>query len=374
MLLAVGLARLMIWIDATQDPSSVLPPDMTNTNIDGARTILSVIAQSMIGVAGVTFSITMVAVAHASANFGPRLIGNFMRDRGTQWSLGILISTFVYALLVLRSVQAPIDGEVSQFVPQLSIVVAMGLALLCVATVIYYVHHVPETINVSNIAEALGRKLIHRLERTAHDEELDQTVTEETATSELTLNYDGYVQQLNVEDLAEIAKEDGLSVHIVAAPGVFVIAGTPIALMSAEPSDACGTALRRCFALGKERTEDQDVLFLIAQQVEMLARALSPGVNDPYTAINCLNWLAAGLAAADRSGQYFGLEGRETTSVPPLTWQRLLDASFHESWAYVQADALAREHWFALLDRMSVSDANRDAIRRMLAQCRETAE
>ncbi|MEY8839441.1 DUF2254 family protein, partial [Cribrihabitans sp. XS_ASV171] len=162
-LLAVVLAQVTLWIDGHPDwVGTVLPESMIHTQIDGARTTLSVIAQSVIGVAGVMFSITMVAVSFASGNFGPRLIGNFMRDRGNQWSLGILISTFVYALIILRAVQSKFGAE-EAFVPQLSLVVAMGLAFLSVMVVIYFVHHVPETINVSNIAARLGRELCHDL-------------------------------------------------------------------------------------------------------------------------------------------------------------------------------------------------------------------
>lgn len=121
LLVLVGLllASVMGWVD--RNPSVVLfnlPKTLLDTQADGARSTLAVIAQSVIGVTGVVFSMTLVAVSFASGNFGPRLIGNFMRDRSTQWSLGILIATFVYALVVLRTVQDEIDGGAAQFVPQ----------------------------------------------------------------------------------------------------------------------------------------------------------------------------------------------------------------------------------------------------------------
>lgn len=352
MLCAIVVARGMIFLDSKIDPMTYLPASMVNTNLDGARTVLSVIAQSVIGVAGVTFSITMVAVAHASSQFGPRLIGNFMRDRGTQWSLGILISTFVYALLVLRSVQSPVDDGVDAFVPQVSVVVAMALALCSVATVIYYVHHVPEIINVSNISADLGHKLIARVEATAHNAIVPRTVDAERCRFTVTLPGAGFVQQVNIEGLFTLAEERDLSLHLLVRPGSFVLPNQPVAQLSKPVSDEDAASLRRCVVLGRARTEDQDIEFLIDQQVEMIARAMSPGVNDPITAMHCLNWLAAGLIAADKAGTCFGLAGQGRVSVEPLTWRVLFHSSFEDSYPYVAEDDLARNHWNSLVDKM----------------------
>ena len=131
-LLSVLLALLTLYVDRHMDdmPFS-LPETFSNTQVDGARSLMSIISQSAFGVAGVMFSMTMVAVSFASGNFGPRLIGNFMRDRGNQLSLGTLIATFVFALMVARAIQDPADagGEdpIKAYVPHLSIMVSMGL-------------------------------------------------------------------------------------------------------------------------------------------------------------------------------------------------------------------------------------------------------
>lgn len=349
---AILLSRIMVRIDSGDGAGAFLPDSMTNTTVEGARTLLSIIAQSVIGVAGVTFSITMVAVAHASSQFGPRLIGNFMRDRGTQWSLGILISTFVYALLVLRSVEAPFNGGDAQFVPQLAIILALGLALASVMTVIYYVHHVPEMINVSNITAALGRTLIASVEATAHDGRGKGGRPDLDLEHPLTLEVAGYVQQVNLTDLQRLATEHDLHVHIVSAPGRFVIAGAAVAQLSRAPPEDSIANFRRCFALGPERSGDQDVMFLVDQQVEVIARALSPGINDPQTAITCLSWLAAGLAAADRAGPCFGLSGEDRVSIARLDWADLLRAGFGESLPYIRDDAMVMVQWRGLLAQL----------------------
>lgn len=373
MLAAIGLARGSILLDTGPDLfGGLLPTTMTDTSLDGARNLLSVIAQSMIGVAGVMFSITMVAVSHASGQFGPRLIGNFMRDRGNQWSLGILIATFVYALMILRSVQSGVVDDVDAFVPQLSLIIAMALALCGVATVIYYVHHVPETINVSNISAALGRRLVARLEATAHDTHPPADGTDWIGAATLCHPGAGYVQRVDMAELETIAKREDLRLHVTAPPGTFVTSGQILAHVSPRPDRDCADALLSCFALGQEQTEDQDLMFLIDQQVEMSARALSPGVNDPHTAMNCLNWLAAGLAAADSHGRYFGVQGCERVRIAALDWTTLLEGSFGACWPYVGDDRMARTHWLALLK--GLDDRLQPANRRTLARLLDEAE
>ncbi|MEO1135283.1 MAG: DUF2254 family protein, partial [Pseudomonadota bacterium] len=150
---ALFLSFFMQWLDAQYGAAWLRDYDWaTATRTEGARSVLTVIAGSIIGVAGVTFSITIVAVSYASANFGPRLIGNFMRDRGNQLTLGTFIATFVYCLMILRTVRNAAAEDASQsfdaFVPHLSILMALGLSLASIGVLIYFFHHVPETINV----------------------------------------------------------------------------------------------------------------------------------------------------------------------------------------------------------------------------------
>ncbi|MFC3616026.1 DUF2254 domain-containing protein [Lutimaribacter marinistellae] len=350
--LSVVLAQLTLWVDGNPDwIAAVLPDSMIHTQIDGARATLSVIAQSVIGLAGVMFSITMVAVSFASGNFGPRLIGNFMRDRGNQWSLGILIATFVYALIMLRAVQSKFESEAA-FVPQLSLVVAMGLTFLSVMVVIYFVHHVPETINVSNIAARLGRQLCDDLAATARRVAEPANPRVRNDLPRLTLEAVGYVQQMDLDAMNGVAETHGLMIDLLILPGDFVHRDRFVAQVRGGASDDTLDELRQSFALGPSKTEDQNVLFLAEQLVEMIARALSPGVNDPHTAINCLNWLTAALAEAGAAGNVFGVAPREYVSVRALTFRDLLDATFGAAWHYVSDDPLARNAFDECLERL----------------------
>lgn len=308
LLLAMTLAALTTGLDHVfagriQPDNFYLRPLEPET----ARVVLSMIAGSILGVAGVVFSITMVAVSFASGTFGPRLIGNMMRDRGSQVSLGCFIGTFVYALIVLRFVR--IGGEdVAAFTPYISIGMAMTLAIFCMGVLIYYIHHVPETINIELIIAKLGRALKSGIEsrfdgagsepgrlRAETNRWIDD-VDSADATKILPAE-DGYIQALDLDKLDEIARAHDLRIEILRRPGAFVTTSSPVLAVwgQSDLADDVRGRLQGCYALGASPTVNQNIEFVADQLVEIIARALSPGVNDPYTAIACVNWLQVGI-------------------------------------------------------------------------------
>lgn len=361
--LCVALAHGLVWITLRLDRvhpdlTESLPTVFSETQLDGARGLLTLMASSVIGVTGVMFSMTMVAVSFASGNFGPRLVGNFMRDRGTQWSLGILIGTFAFCLQILRAVHGA--GEGAAFVPHLSLNAALGLTLISVLVMIYFVHHVPETINVSNITAALG----HRLEECVRDEIRSREDGEDPAPvpdgaplAQPCLDRSGYVQSLDYSRLGQLAEEGGWKILLRAQPGDFVTARTPVMEVHAgsgdtAPDDDDHDALCACFALGDERTEDQNPAFLVDQLVEMTTRAMSSGVNDPFTACDCLNRMYGALdIALNWEG---GLPDAERGGLGEklLTFRTLLERSFAPSIPYVVDDPITREHLRDLVARL----------------------
>ncbi|SEW19423.1 Uncharacterized membrane protein [Cognatiyoonia koreensis] len=353
-------SQLSLYLD--RNHSSVLylwPASWETTQVEGARSTLSVIAQSILGVAGVMFSVTIVAVSFASGNFGPRLIGNFMRDRGTQWSLGILISTFVFALLVLRAVQGvpnESDGSTEAFVPHMSLSIAIGLAAVSIMTVIFYVHHIPETINVSNISAGLGKRLRGAVEDAIDKEIEDEADERPKRDPDRTVNLDGngYIQTFDVSRLVELAKKHDCHMRIVQGGGEFVNPYTPVLDIwsNEELSDEVLDELRGCFVIGQMPTERQNTLFIVQQLVEMIARALSPGVNDPYTAINCLNWLYSGLATAANYKGGLPEPTYKRVEFQPLTFERLFNHGIANSLPYCETDVLTLQHLKIMLKRL----------------------
>lgn len=268
---------------------------------EGARAVLSTIAASMITVAGVTFSITIVALTLAAQQYGPRLLGSFLRDLGNQVVLGTFIATFLYCLLVLRTIRG-MDGHA--FVPQLSVSVGVLLAMASLAILIYFIHHVSGSIQASRIIATVGDDLAATLDRLFPEHigegRADHASPVPAVSADaraVTSRGTGYVQAIDGEALLAIAIRHDVVIHLERRPGDFVIADTPLAIVAPpEGVDAeLERDLRDAVMLGVGRTTFQDVGFAIDQLVEVSLRALSPGVNDPFTAITCIDHLAAGL-------------------------------------------------------------------------------
>ncbi|WP_422000522.1 DUF2254 domain-containing protein [Reyranella sp.] len=271
---------------------------------EGARAILAAIASSMITVAGLTFSITMLTLQLASSQFGPRLLRNFMSDRGNQVVLGTFIATFVYCLLVLRTVKG-VEG--SSFVPHISVAVGVLLALASLAVLIYFIHHTAQSIRIESVLaglaaetrEAIDRLYPEKLGHEAPDEASPDDVfpPEGTTACALRPRHSGYVQFIDADTLMALASEHDLVVRVLVEPGTFV---TPDrTFLEAAPAeridDGRADALRQAMVLGDERTPAQDLAFSIRRLVEIAQRALSPGINDPTTGLYCVDRLTDAL-------------------------------------------------------------------------------
>jgi uncharacterized membrane protein len=360
---AAALSAVMVGIDHAWGDGCIKPiPWLSANSADGARALLASISGSMITVAGVTFSITIAAVAYAAAQFGPRLLTNFMRDRGNQFTLGTFIATFVYCLLVLRSIRGGGDGDVL-FVPHVAILFGVMLALMSVAVLIYFIHHVPESIHASNVIAAVGNELDALIQERypACEPAPSEASGVLGAPPELPAGFNrdgarvrsrvsGYIEYLDEDALMELAAEHKLLLRLEYRVGDFVTRTKALAI--AWPPENVDSAVARrlelAFALGRHRTPRQDVLFLAQELVEIAARALSPGVNDPFTAVGCLNWLQAGLTRLgerDMPGIYRAdSEGNLRLIRSPIGFSVVAETVFGQLRPYVQADRNACLH------------------------------
>ncbi|MBC2777263.1 DUF2254 domain-containing protein [Parasphingopyxis marina] len=274
---------------------------------EGARTVLTVIAGSMIAVASTVFSITIAAVAYASGNYGPRLLTNFMQDKGNQLSLGTFIATFVYALMVLRVVRGederPSDAveaaatQLPGFTPQLSLLIATVLALIAVAVLVFFLHHIPDSIRINTVLKGIGQRLIWDIRERFPDEDGGVEPEKPEPGEAVLATATGYVKIIDFETLDSIAEDKGGVVALRIRTGDFIHPRKPIAEWSgAELTDEIADAIRDCFSAGGMRTPTQDLEFLFDELVEIALRALSPGINDPFTAITSMHWLGAAMA------------------------------------------------------------------------------
>jgi uncharacterized membrane protein len=325
---AVGLVSL--------DRSGVLPPWMIdnawvyNGGGTGARTLLGAIASSTIGVAGTVFSITIAALSLAAGQMGPRLLRNFTHDRGVQVTLGTFLGTFSYALMVLRSVRTQTEGA---FTPHLSLTVGILLALICLATLIYFVGHMAGRINVDTVIDLVAddlRSAIGRL--TVHEPGLVSPA--ESFWEGATLVTDprrGYLQHLDADRLADWAAAHGTAIGLLVRPGDYVFPGAPIARLTVEV-DGAGQVIREAAALNSVRASADDLEFAIRQLVEVAVRALSPGINDPHTAISALDRLGAALCDIAPVFLPTGVhrrDGRLALAMPGVDYDGVADGMFH---------------------------------------------
>ena len=333
--LAVLLAAALIASDRLiGDADAGLPTWLYAGGPDGAREVLSVIAGSMITVAGVVFSITIVALQLASSQFGPRVLRNFMRDRGNQIVLGTFVATFVYSLLILRTIRT---GE-QETVPALAVSVAVVLAVSSLAVLIYFIHHAAMSVQASHIVSAIGKELFETIDR-IYPEEAEGASSEPPTIDEaeavpVHLRHTGYVQAVDLTLLTQLAAEHDLLIRLTCGPGSFI--STETVVMRLWPRERCTESVvddaRDSVALGSIRTPEQDVLFAADQLVEVAMRSLSPGINDPFTAVSCIHWIGAAviqiLGRRRPSEHVRDDEGAVRLLIPTISLDEVLEHTF----------------------------------------------
>ena len=324
----VVAAVLMAYVLVQIDRSDILPEWLRNEWFyngggTGARTLLGAIASSAIGVAGTVFSITIAALTLAAGQMGPRLLQNFTRDRGNQVTLGAFLATFSYALLVLRSVRTQDEG---QFTPHLALSVGVLLAFVCVATLVYFVDHMANRINVDTVVDLVSDDVRVALSELTSDKPPAASPLPDFWQHAVTITdrRSGYLQQLDAEGLADWAAEHGTAIRLLVRRGDFIFPGAPIAVMTVAV-DKAEAAIRNATALSATRGSAGDAEHAVRQLVEVAVRALSPGTNDPNTAMSVLDRLGAtlcGLAGLHLPGGVL-LRKNQVALLIPITSYRI---------------------------------------------------
>ena len=264
-----------------------------------ARAVLSVIAGSLITVAGLTFSITMVVLQLAASQFSPRILRTFFGDRVTQVTIGTYVGTFVYSLLVLRAVGSYGDAG---FVPRLSVAVASLLGIGAVVLLVVFLNHVSQLIQVSHVTASIAHATLARIDvlfpdpyGEAAEEQRDSRLLSawrSQAPGPVLPPRPGYVQRVQLDRLDQRLGEGVERVAILVCPGDFVSIETPVA--EVWPADAAHDSRRElhgAISIASERDLDQDIGFGIRQLADTAIKAMSPGINDPATAVTCIGYL-----------------------------------------------------------------------------------
>lgn len=388
---AMLLAGGMVYLDTHQGSTWMdRLPWLYAARPDGARQVLSAISGSMITVAGTVFSVTIAAVVYASGQYGPRLLSNFMSDRGNQVTLGTFIATFVYCLLVLRTIRSAGEADASvAFVPNLALLIGVALALCSIAVLIFFIHHVPSQLHINTVIEDVGDRLLKEIDNRfpqfigapySDDVGRATAVIDIPATFRLDASQDdgarraqvaarktGYLQLIDDGALIKLATAHELVLRLQYQPGDFVHIGRT--LVEAWPPGRCGedeaARIEAAFAVGSRRTPLQDLRFLIDELVEIAARALSPGVNDPFTAVTCLDWLGAALSelATRDLPSHLRVDdgGRPRVITHPVTFDGFVERAFGALAQYSSGDMVAALRHVRALGEVSMDcdDAGR---------------
>jgi len=313
---------------------------------EAASAVMGIVAGSMITIAGVVFSMTLVALSLASSQLGPRLLRSFMRDSTTQVVLGTFVATFLYCLLVLRTIRRV---EEVAFVPHLSVTLGVLLAVASVGVLIYFIHHVAVSIQANEVAARISKELIESINHPFPDnigrgapmiptEPPDVGFFEafDKDSRPVVADGDGYLQFIDGEALLSRAITEDLVVRLERIPGNYVVASRPLALIwpGSRVTDRITDQVRSLFVVGNQRTSEQDIEFGVNQLVEVAVRALSPAVNDPFTAITCLDQLGSALcrlATRTMPSHYrYDHQNQLRVIAPAYTFLEVTEAAFSQ--------------------------------------------
>lgn len=338
--LSLLAAFLFPWLDQRYaDQLDVASPWMTMSP-DSARTILSTIAGVMTTVISLVFSLTILTLSIATSQFGPRLLRSFLNNRSTQVVLGTFVATAIYAIILLSMIRGT---ESVTVVPRFSVYVAILASVLNLLYLIHFINDISELIQVPNVVLRVARdfdasiRRLYPMEASEQpNEEVDRCDTLPEKSDVLCSKQEGYLQGVDIEAIAEQARKAEVVIRLCVHPGQFVADKSPLA-------EVCGTTtseadleeiVNQSVVTGTRRTPRQDVECALLELVELAVRALSAGINDPFTATNCIDRLGASLgriaACAVPRSQFCDEEGAVRVVMPVVAFSDLLESAFNQ--------------------------------------------
>lgn len=385
---AIALATVLVRADA------LLPESIDRRTLgwlfsggaEGARGVLAAIAGSLITVTGVVFSVTIVALQLASSQYTPRVLRTFMADRANQLVLAVFIGTFVYSLVVMRTIYSA-GEDYEQFVPAVATTAGVLLAILAIGCLIFYIHHAATSLQVDTILGNVTTATLHAIRSEypdesagpeAADEEADDAGETADGAFPVTARKSGYITALDRDRLRDVARETSAVVRVAVRVGDFVFPGTILAVLhGGRPSDDACDDVRDAFAAGAARTPHQDVLLGFVELVDIAVKALSPGINDPHTATSALNRLGETLLELGRRHRrnIHRSENGATVVLRLPGWEETVSLAFDQIAHYGAGDASLIAHLAETIGRVGslLPESRRPALRDRLARARLTA-
>lgn len=332
----------------------------------GSRTLLSAIGGTMLGVAGTAFSITISVIATASTTYGPRLVRNFMADRGNQIVLGMLSSTFVFTVLVLRTIRAANDDGLSAFVPYLAVNVALIAAIADVFALVYFINHVASSIQVDNLASSVRARLLATVDSMYPSQAADHWIEAEpfAGGTPICLGKNGYIGTIDYETLAKGVARAGAQLRLTGRPGDHLVADEPLGYVRpADKADKVSALMKDNVEIVNARSSEQDVRWAGRQVMELAVRALSPGTNDPYTAVNAIEEIASGICMAVQRpdpADAVLVDGHACLFTSPVSLEELIDLPFDNVRPFIAGQPLVLDALIALAGRIEAVNTHRE--------------
>lgn len=381
---AVGLGFGLLALDRVFEDQLA---DIRETSAEGLRTLLSTSATAILTLAGLVFSATLVSLTLASSQYGPRILHNFIRSRPNQITLGLLSGNFLLCLIVLRETR-------EDFLPHLSAFAAFLGTLAGLLAFLLFVNHLVHSLRAESVIASVMRELDEALDRFFPDRSTQ--VDEESSAEEELESWEklegedsvpasrsGYLARFEIEALVEIASEKDFRMRTLFRPGQMIYEGDPLIAIGSDTElpEETVKRLEECFVISDERTPEQDFEFSMRQLVEIAVRALSPGINDPFTAANCVDALSACLARiASRplpKRTFRDEDGVPRLRIRPSSFRSMLECAFQR----LRQDAATRIdvslrilEGLGAIAKRACSDERRDAVAEMARRVVENVE
>lgn len=344
-LFATVAAILMVAIDSAYAIQIEESLAWISSSPASSRSALSGIASAMLTLVGVVLSITLVAVSMASSQYGSRLLRCFMTDSLADYVMGTFIGTGLFSLIALRSVRDASELA-AEFTPNLSTAAAVIMGLFSIGLLVYFIHDVAISIQAPRIVESLARDLNDAVER-LYPDELDESETQNADPSfdndssiPITSCVQGYIEGIDRDTLVEAACGVSGLIRLSCRAGGFVVEADEIARvttsnnLSEEQRDTLSCRIQSALVIGARRTPRQDVVCSVLEVVDVASRSLSPGINDPFTAMNCIDRLAGALSKmatrADSNSCFHDSDGIARLIVSPVTCEEVIHDAFQQ--------------------------------------------
>ncbi len=342
-LVSIVGAAVTIWIDSRLDLQGAdLPLGVTST-VDSARAVLSTVAGATMTFAAIAFSISLLIIQQASSQFSPRVVHTLFRDPFNKRVMGLVMGTFTYCLLVLRSVRSLDESGGDVVIPNLSVAMALVLGIATIISIAAFLNHSAHSMDVSQILDRIENETTGHVRREWEVAESDTPSPEPPTAPEhpahiVRFDRAGWVQQIDAGALLACLPDE-TTAWVFAYPGRYAIPGAPVCALSTAPADIedieeTEHAIIATISTGNTRTMQQDVSFGLRQMADVGLKALSTGINDPTTAQDTIFHSAAVLAELLRRDppprELTGERGRRVVLVEQPNGDDLVRLAFSE--------------------------------------------